>query len=262
MHRCMFRNCCLTVVLLITTTALTAATGDHMDPDYRTAVLKSIRELPPNYGADTALTLYASAIKQWDQPSQESDRSKACDGLYLWYWAAPDYKVTKQSFEQCPEAWKQQAFDRYTMSGKLSSDSELSEQLTTVCEDLFFERIYETRSINQEEMFKNCPASWRRSTFHPPDGEYYPIVKVEPIVPMKAIRLCRNGWATVQFDIGTNGSTKNIKVVEASDRMFKKPTIHAVEQWIYQPSRENGESVETVGVLHKAVFKIDPSACN
>jgi outer membrane biosynthesis protein TonB len=50
--------------------------------------------------------------------------------------------------------------------------------------------------------------------------EYLPIVKVAPIYPQRAAQRGLEGYVIVQYTVGTNGSTKDVVVIESSSALF------------------------------------------
>lgn len=59
---------------------------------------------------------------------------------------------------------------------------------------------------------------------------------VAPEYPSVARRRELEGWVEVEFTIATNGSTRDIAVLDAShESMFRDETVAAVEQWRFEP---------------------------
>lgn len=81
------------------------------------------------------------------------------------------------------------------------------------------------------------------------DGEYLPIVKVNPIYPRRAAEQGVEGYVIVQYTVTTQGTTKDVVVLEAEPRgYFERAAIKAAEKYKYKPRIINGEPVEVPGV--------------
>lgn len=81
------------------------------------------------------------------------------------------------------------------------------------------------------------------------DGEYLPIVKVNPIYPRRAAEQGVEGYVIVQYTVTTQGTTKDVVVLEADPRgYFERAAIKAAEKYKYKPRIINGEPVEVPGV--------------
>jgi len=81
------------------------------------------------------------------------------------------------------------------------------------------------------------------------DGEYLPIVKVNPIYPRRAQEQGIEGYVVVEYTVTTQGTTRDVTVVEADPRgYFEREAIKAAEKYKYKPRIINGEAVEVPGV--------------
>ena len=89
------------------------------------------------------------------------------------------------------------------------------------------------------------------------DGEYLPIVKVEPAYPTRARTLGLGGYATVEYTVTRTGTTKDVRVVESSNRVFERPCAAAAASFKYKPRVIGGEAVEVPGVQNRCTFEID-----
>jgi len=92
----------------------------------------------------------------------------------------------------------------------------------------------------------------------PSDGEYLPIVKVQPIYPRRALSRGIEGYVIVQFTVTKQGTTRDIQVVEAKpDNIFNKAAIQAAAKFKYKPRVVDGEPIEVPGVQNKITFEIE-----
>jgi TonB family protein len=67
--------------------------------------------------------------------------------------------------------------------------------------------------------------------------------RVEPIYPVLAIQIHREGRVELRATIGTDGSIQSVQVV-AGDPLFLQSALQAVQQWHYRPTYLNGQAME------------------
>ena len=92
----------------------------------------------------------------------------------------------------------------------------------------------------------------------PTDGEYLPIVKVQPIYPRSALSRGIQGYVIVQFTVTKQGTTRDVKVVEAKPQgIFDRAAIQAAQKFKYKPRVVDGEPIEVPGVQNKITFVIE-----
>lgn len=95
------------------------------------------------------------------------------------------------------------------------------------------------------------------------DGEYMPIVAVAPEYPRRAASRGVEGFVTVEFTVTTNGSTRDVRVVDAVDTegretsIFNRAAIRAAERFKFRPRVIDGEPVEVAGVSYRFVFELE-----
>lgn len=94
------------------------------------------------------------------------------------------------------------------------------------------------------------------------DGEYLPIVKVAPQYPRRAAQRGLEGFVTVEFTVTTNGSTRDVRVIEAITKdgepttIFNSAAVRAAEKFKYRPRVIDGSPVEVEGVRNRFVFEM------
>lgn len=92
----------------------------------------------------------------------------------------------------------------------------------------------------------------------PSDGEYLPIVKVQPIYPRRALSRNIEGYVIVEFTVTKQGATKNHVVVEAKPSgIFDRAAIQATTKFKYKPRVVDGEPIEVSGVQNIIRFQIE-----
>lgn len=92
----------------------------------------------------------------------------------------------------------------------------------------------------------------------PSDGEYLPIVKVQPVYPRRALSRGIEGYVIVEFTVTKQGTTKDIRVVEADPQgVFDRAAVQAAAKFKYKPRVVDGQPIEVPGVQNKITFKIE-----
>ena len=92
----------------------------------------------------------------------------------------------------------------------------------------------------------------------PSDGEYLPIVKVQPIYPRRAQSRGIEGHVIVEFTVTKAGTTKDIRIVEAvPPGIFDKASLQAAAKFKYKPRVVDGQPIEVPGVQNKITFELE-----
>ena len=109
------------------------------------------------------------------------------------------------------------------------------------------------------------------ASFHS-DGEYLPILKVQPVYPQRALQRGMFGWVVVQFTVDDIGRVIDPIVIEncveiftynrtecldSPGRIFDKPAIDAAAKFKYKPKIIDGNAIATSGVKHLISFELD-----
>lgn len=85
-----------------------------------------------------------------------------------------------------------------------------------------------------------------------------PLYRVEPRYPRKALRLGKQGYVVLSFDINDAGRVTNIKVIEAKpQRMFEREAKRALKKWKYKPMLVDGKAVSQFGQKIRLDFKME-----
>jgi protein TonB len=104
------------------------------------------------------------------------------------------------------------------------------------------------------------------------DGEYLPILKVQPNYPQRALERGLVGWVVVEFTVDEIGRvidpividncvlTWTPKLEQCADRpnkAFDKSALKAVTRFKYKPKVLDGQAIATVGVRNMITFELD-----
>jgi protein TonB len=91
------------------------------------------------------------------------------------------------------------------------------------------------------------------------DGEYLPIVKVQPVYPRRALSRGIEGYVIIEFTVTERGMVKDVQVVESSPDtdVFHQAAIDAALKFKYKPRIIDGQPVEVTGVRNKISFRLE-----
>ncbi|MES2684296.1 MAG: energy transducer TonB [Pseudomonadota bacterium] len=90
------------------------------------------------------------------------------------------------------------------------------------------------------------------------DGDYLPIVKVEPVYPRRAQERGLEGFVVVSFTVTPTGAVADPVVVESEPQgVFDDAATRAVLRFKYKPRVENGKPIAVTGVQHVLTFAIE-----
>lgn len=83
-----------------------------------------------------------------------------------------------------------------------------------------------------------------------------PLYRKNPNYPSIASLNGATAEVILQFDVDTNGFTKNVKVIESSSKAFNANSIKAAKAYRYAPSIRDGELIETKGARVKILYRM------
>lgn len=90
------------------------------------------------------------------------------------------------------------------------------------------------------------------------DGDYLPIVKVQPIYPRRALSRGIEGYVLLEFTVTRTGAVKDPVIVESDPpNVFDDAAIRAALKFKYKPKIVNGESVDVAGVQNRITFRLE-----
>ena len=77
------------------------------------------------------------------------------------------------------------------------------------------------------------------------EGEAVPIVRIDPQWPREALEEGTEGFVRLEVLIGTDGSTKDVRVLESEPgRLFVRNAVRAVRRWKFKPRIVDGTPIE------------------
>lgn len=89
------------------------------------------------------------------------------------------------------------------------------------------------------------------------DGEYLPIVRIEPTYPSAAQRRGLEGYCDMEFTVMKTGEVTNAVAIECSSNTFKNNSVKAVLKWKYKPRVVNGEPIDSPGVRTRLTYQFE-----
>jgi len=89
------------------------------------------------------------------------------------------------------------------------------------------------------------------------DGEYLPIVRVEPMYPRRAQTRGIEGYCDMEFTVLKTGEVTNAVATVCSSSVFKNASIKAVLKWKYKPRVVNGEPIDSPGVRTRLTYQFE-----
>jgi len=89
------------------------------------------------------------------------------------------------------------------------------------------------------------------------DGEYLPIVRVEPTYPRRAQSRGIEGYCDMEFVVTKSGEVINAVATECSSSVFESSSVKAVLKWKYKARVVNGEAIDSPGVRTRLTYKFE-----
>tara|TARA_B100000929_G_scaffold117089_1_gene92838 strand:+ start:766 stop:1104 length:339 start_codon:yes stop_codon:yes gene_type:complete len=79
-----------------------------------------------------------------------------------------------------------------------------------------------------------------------------------PTYPRNALRMGREGYVLIEFDVDTDGSVLDPYVVESEPTgVFERSAIKAVRKWLFSPPVYKDVSVKVNDVRARVTFALD-----
>lgn len=90
------------------------------------------------------------------------------------------------------------------------------------------------------------------------DGEYLPIVKVQPVYPRRALSRGITGYCTVEYTVTTTGATRDPVPVDCQPSgVFEKASVRAATKFKYKPRVVDGQAIEVPGVRNRFTYELE-----
>ena len=89
------------------------------------------------------------------------------------------------------------------------------------------------------------------------EGDYLPLVRVEPMYPRRAQSRGLEGYCDLQLTVTPAGTTADVRVIECSSSLFERASVQAAQKFKYKPRVVNGTPVAVPGVKYRMTFQIE-----
>jgi len=89
------------------------------------------------------------------------------------------------------------------------------------------------------------------------DGEYLPIVRVEPIYPRRAQSRGIEGYCDMEFTVTKTGEVMDAVATECSSSVFQSASVKAVLKWKYKPRVLDGNPIDSPGVQTRLTYQFE-----
>jgi len=84
------------------------------------------------------------------------------------------------------------------------------------------------------------------------------LVTAAPVYPIRATEKGVEGFVDIQFDIGKDGSTSNLKIINYQpSTIFNRAVLRAVAKWRYRPKMVEGIPVAVLNIVERVSFKLE-----
>lgn len=107
-----------------------------------------------------------------------------------------------------------------------------------------------------DTVMEAAPIATGSGGFSATDGEYLPIVRVNPQYPSRAAENGVEGYVLVEFTVTAEGTTSNVIVLESSHKMFERNAVKAAQKYKYKPRVVDGEPIPVTGVKVRIEFQL------
>jgi len=89
------------------------------------------------------------------------------------------------------------------------------------------------------------------------EGDYLPIVRIEPQYPRRAQTRGLEGQCVMEFTVTTAGTTTDIIALECTSSLFERSSIRAVEKWKFKPRVSGGTPMAVSGVQTILTYEME-----
>ncbi len=83
-----------------------------------------------------------------------------------------------------------------------------------------------------------------------------PLIRIAPAYPERCRARGAEGTVLVQFDVASDGSVINARIIESSDSCFDRVVLKTIAGWKYPPDLRGGQAVARYGLVERFSFQI------
>lgn len=88
------------------------------------------------------------------------------------------------------------------------------------------------------------------------EGDYLPLVRVDPIYPRRAQSRGLEGYCDLELTVTPTGGTTDVTVIECSSSLFERASVQAAQKFKYKPRVVDGTAIASPGVRYRMTFMI------
>lgn len=88
------------------------------------------------------------------------------------------------------------------------------------------------------------------------EGDYLPLVRVDPIYPRRAQSRGLEGYCDLVLTVTPTGSTADVRITECSSSLFERASVQAALKFKYKPRVVEGTAIAVPGVKYRMTFRI------
>lgn len=89
------------------------------------------------------------------------------------------------------------------------------------------------------------------------DGPLVAMVRVQPVYPRRALEMDLEGWVLVEFDVTSEGTVTNARVVESSHPLFEKAAVDTALKFRFKAQVVDGVARPTTGLRNLFRFEME-----
>ena len=89
------------------------------------------------------------------------------------------------------------------------------------------------------------------------DSPLISVIRVSPQYPTSPLSNGLSGYVDVEFDVLTNGTVANARVIGSSNRLFERNALKAIQKFKYKAPVIDGVPQITYGLRYRFRFEID-----
>ena len=87
--------------------------------------------------------------------------------------------------------------------------------------------------------------------------EYFAILKFTPAYPEEALKKGIEGHCVIEYEVSTDGKTKNLFVDQCTDEAFAAESLNTVSRFLYSPRIKDGLNLSVPSLKHKITFVLE-----
>lgn len=130
--------------------------------------------------------------------------------------------------------------------------------LKIACVTLFGILYKHGQHLNESKILKErCPSETIDMLYGESDRGPVAVLRFPPKYPRAAIYYGVCGYVLTSYVVGKSGKPKKIKIIEATDKIFKKPAKESIHKYLYLPEIKDGKTVDSSPIKLQVTFLLE-----